>query len=647
MLDINNIIKFLNNNIPKKSLLIATKFIPNELANILYNISITNNCTIKLVLCNDSKYFNYKYSDIEALEILSRISCKSILIKTNLNFHIKNFIIIDDTVLLTNNTINRSNKKVCKFKETFLEFFNSSENLELSYNKILDNYIINAMNLDNDLKYYMNNLYLDNPLYKDSCFYSVLHHNTELCASTIPQYSNFEDGTYNLLNLLDNNLGTGYTYLELGKLLQEPGKKIGAYTKYGENHAKLSVILGLAYIEKKDKSKRVFISDLGKKFNSLNKDEKSIFLKYQIYNIPVLKYIFNLSIKNNVNIIQFLQNISNISFSTAKRRSSNIRDLFRRLRDTAPLEVICILDNIITSKNTLLEISNSVLQYSKEDIDIINNIIVNKFENSGNCINIDFIFKSLKLYNNNFLKSNNIDNTRNLMDSLQKIFLGKYNFEFPFILQNCTTFNQYIDNLINHQNTINRNELINIFNSMGSNGTIILKYVNNILNQLVRIDFDNYIKPQNLILKDNTINTIKNIIDNYLKENDYLSLLNTSILDKLPKIDYKWTMYLFQYVIQNYLGNNYNIIYKYSSITYKYSYFIIVKNNSGINNIDKLIINIINNIYGDVDSINLKEIEDYLWTNEIISLPSCKSILSSNYFNIDEFSRIFIKNYST
>ena len=105
-------------------------------------------------------------------------------------------------------------------------------------------------------------------------------------------------------------------------------------------------------------------------------------------------------------------------------------------------------------------------------------------------------------------------------------------------------------------------------------------------------------------------------------------------------------MYLLNYVIQTYLGNSYNIICKYSSTTYKFAYLIVVKHNSRITNINDIIIDIIKTIYGDVDSVNLQEIDDYLWTNEIISSRSCKSILSSDYFTIDELSRIFIKNFN-
>ena len=647
MLDTNNIIQSLIANTPKKSLVLSTKFITNELANILYNISLTNNCTINLVICGDAKNFNYKYSDIEALEMLSRISCESVLIKTNCEFSIENFIIIDNTILVKNTTTNTSSEEICKFKETFFTFFDFSEDLILSYNDILDNYIINAMSLDNDLKDYINNLSLDNPFYKNSYLYSVLQHDTELCASTIPQYSNFNDGTYNILSLLDNNSKTGYTYLELGKLLQEPGKKDGAYTKYGENHAKLSVILGLAYIEKKDKLKKVFISDLGKKFNTLNEKEKSTLLKYQIYNIPVLKYIFNLSVKSNVDIINFLEKVANLSPSTAKRRSSNIRDLFRRLKENSPKEVIHILDNAISGKISITETSKPIFQYSKEDVDIINNIINNKFISNAECIHIDFIFNRLKLRNNKFLKINNIYNTNTLLNALEEIICDKYYFEFPFVLKNHSTLEHYISKLISHECTINRNKLITIFNSMGCNEIVALKYVNKILNSLIRIDFDNYINLQNIVFEDNIINMIKQTIDSYLKENNYFSLINnSSILNKLPKINYEWSMYLLNYVIQTYLGNSYNIICKYSSTTYKFAYLIVVKHNSRITNINDIIIDIIKTIYGDVDSVNLQEIDDYLWTNEIISSRSCKSILSSDYFTIDELSRIFIKNFN-
>ena len=60
------------------------------------------------------------------------------------------------------------------------------------------------------------------------------------------QSSNFENATSNVAMKMLAAGDVGYSHLQIGKLLQddEAERNAGAYTKYGENHAKTAEYLG-------------------------------------------------------------------------------------------------------------------------------------------------------------------------------------------------------------------------------------------------------------------------------------------------------------------------------------------------------------------------------------------------------------------
>ena len=69
------------------------------------------------------------------------------------------------------------------------------------------------------------------------------------CASDIPQFSNMETAMYYIPKLLFEERSV-FTYSEIGNLIHNCKSEV-ASKKYGENHAKLTVMMGLACFTKK------------------------------------------------------------------------------------------------------------------------------------------------------------------------------------------------------------------------------------------------------------------------------------------------------------------------------------------------------------------------------------------------------------
>ena len=93
--------------------------------------------------------------------------------------------------------------------------------------------------------------------------------------------------------------------------------------------------------------RHVYSSDIGSRFLSLSEDNQRLFLKYQIYNMPVIKCLFNLCFNENISISDFILNVSELSTSTAVRRSSNIKKLIKILLNNCDKKVADIFNNCL------------------------------------------------------------------------------------------------------------------------------------------------------------------------------------------------------------------------------------------------------------------------------------------------------------
>lgn len=656
IINTNSYITWSKSNIPRKKLLISLEYLDSDLLNSLtnnFNLDSNSNNIDTYILfkgCYDD-FFSY-YSDIKVLQHLHNISSDKIKIKRNTNLDFSGFL-IDNTDLFTlqlntknyfiSNNYIKSDYLIDDFIAKFNSIFEISEDIHSCYSKILNAYVTNTINLSDKVNHYIDLVKNNDINYKRSCFYSRYRGDVKLSASLVPQFSTFEKGAYTLPLILKNFGNLGYTFLEIGKLLLPPGKKDSAYTKYGENHSKLAESLGLVYISKYSKLRKVYLSDLGYEFLNLSDINKESFLKYQIYNLPLIKYLFNICFDNVINIEDFILNISTLSLSTAKRRSSNIKALINILIDDCDNErILSIWNNCLNTKN-LNTLKYRKYIFSSQDKDSILDLINNRLAKGIHFINIESIYKLIRLYEPTLLKINNINDSLGLSDLLSEIFIGtNLVASSGLITKEISYTSDPFKYFIENNNLIDRNKFFSYFIDVGYDINFISRKFHEYACDLIRLDFDTYILKSNFNINLEDINTIKSVFKNTLSKNIFISLFDFSTINKLPNIKYEYNHYLIASIITNYLDDEFNLISKYSSRTYLYKYLFITNKDSYIHDFTDLLSLIIRTFYHEFDSVNFKELESYLIVNNVISSSLCKSFIDCSRISIDEFDRITI-----
>lgn len=155
---------------------------------------------------------------------------------------------------------------------------------------------------------------------------------TSIDVSTVPQYSNYENSTTRLIEILKNG---PFTYEELGQRLFDGTDSRQSNTKYGENQAKLGTLLDLAIIREindtKGKRKIVSISPLGEYISSLEPDVQDEILCKLFYRIEIIQQLIIHSKNNNeVKLIDILSK-TGAKTSTITRRTPNVKELIEKL----------------------------------------------------------------------------------------------------------------------------------------------------------------------------------------------------------------------------------------------------------------------------------------------------------------------------
>lgn len=143
--------------------------------------------------------------------------------------------------------------------------------------------------------------------------------------ANIPQFSSFEDGVYNVVTIIRQMGDFGPGYEKVGRYLLEKGKKPLAYFKYGENHSKVAQQLGLLKTKKEGKQTQVFLSEVGKIYESLDEVKRREYVNKHILKIPIIHKL--VSKRNGIDIYEELKIY--LSESTAKRRTSNVRKIMK------------------------------------------------------------------------------------------------------------------------------------------------------------------------------------------------------------------------------------------------------------------------------------------------------------------------------
>lgn len=606
-----------------------------------------------IVIIKESYLDCYDSNHTNALQILSILNNKNITIKVVPNLNFSGILINNSNLFIPEynseknieNLILSNEKNIIKsFKNKFNNILLNTNSFNHFYKCMLDKYISNSLDINNKIETYISNVKLNNYDYKNSQFY--YDPQIKLTSYQVTQFSDFNKGVYNLPVLLKNRNNIGYTYKEVGEILLGPGKKDGAYSKYGENHSKLAESLGLIYITYKPK--HVFLSDLGIKFINLSDNDKKLFLKYQIYNMPLIKIILNTCFYQRINLVDLIMDKSELSLSTAKRRSSNVKTLIEILEDDCSENIYNILNNSFlnkknTTKTTTINPFNPEYLISLEEKNKLFNLINKKLNSNNNYFSIKLIFNSIKLHIPDLLKRNNINDSIKFSAFLQINFNNYYNiFDDIISYKNITITDPFIY-FINKNHIIYRKDISLFLLNCGYNEQKINNTINNHVDDLIRLDFDTYILKSKFNLNIESINEIKNCITNKLNNSIFFSLFNYSDLINLPNIGFNYNQYILFSIITNYLDNDFNIIYKSSNTTNKYNYILIVLNDSIISDFTDVLINIISTYFSEFNYINFDDLSSYLLINNICDSLR-QSFIDKQKISIDNLKRLEILN---
>ena len=503
----------------------------------------------------------YNYTHTNALQILSILNNKNVTIKTNLNLNFSGILINNSELFIPNYnnmliedfTLLTCNDDVLVFKNKFYTALDDSNDFSYFYKLALNKYIKNSLNINHKIETYIDYIKNNNINYKNSQFYCDTKE--RLASSQIPQFSDFEKGSYKLPILLKENPNVGYTVTEIGKLLLGPNKKNGAYYKYGENHSKLAESLGLVYIT--SNPKYVYISDLGIKFTNLSQSDKKLFLKYQIFNMPLIKHIFNTCLTKDIDIVSFIIEVAGLSLSTAKRRSSNVKNLIEILMEDSSEDIYMILNKSINNKSKLKKNKLCNIRYdlSLDEKNKLNSFINNKLYKNSNFFNIEILFKSIKLNFTDFLKKHNIKTLIEFNTFLVHEFKDLYNISYPIISNKNISITDPFEYFLQTHNLIERNDLIDFLLNCGFSKNNINRKLEIYSNKLIRLDYDIYILKSDFNISIENITKIKKSFNKQLENSSFFSLFNYANLTNLPDIGYEYNQYILSSILFNYLNN--------------------------------------------------------------------------------------------
>lgn len=210
-----------------------------------------------------------------------------------------------------------------KINEKMLSFsYEFETNVVLEYiNSIIE------VNLESFVKYILKNI-----------------KSISLSSNDIIQFSNFEVCTSKICSVIKKAGDTGFTVLEIGKMLQDDGinRLKGADVKYGENHSKTACQLGLLY----KLSNKFFLTCLGYLLNDLDDAKKAKLLnRLVLRNSFIQQLICNAKLNKKVYYAEEAATV--LKQTTIKRRRSNVRILFNILKNNSEVNLDKYLSNII------------------------------------------------------------------------------------------------------------------------------------------------------------------------------------------------------------------------------------------------------------------------------------------------------------
>lgn len=156
-----------------------------------------------------------------------------------------------------------------------------------------------------------------------------MHKEEQIAPKDVFQFSNLEDATFRVCQVIKEINNPGVNTLEAGNLLLDDDKKRKktAIVKYGENHVKTAEAFGLLY----ELTHVYFLSCLGCIQDLLSKEEKKKLLLRLVLRNKLIRNMYVASFNGEVHMRQFLYMLSD---STYVRRRSNIRSILNVLEES-------------------------------------------------------------------------------------------------------------------------------------------------------------------------------------------------------------------------------------------------------------------------------------------------------------------------
>lgn len=139
----------------------------------------------------------------------------------------------------------------------------------------------------------------------------------EIQKADICQYSSFDDCYYRVINLAIRSGIEGISWDRMGFLLRTKPRSKVADTKYGENHGKTAVQLGLCQM---DKSHHFWPTDFGMCFDKMPKEDKDALRSKLCLYIPIIQNYFVSGMDDHLLNSYF----DLLTESTQKRRRPNV-----------------------------------------------------------------------------------------------------------------------------------------------------------------------------------------------------------------------------------------------------------------------------------------------------------------------------------
>lgn len=154
----------------------------------------------------------------------------------------------------------------------------------------------------------------------------------EIRKADICQFSDFNDCYTKSLSVIINSGLKDVSWIKLGFLLRDKPRKSGADQKYGENHGKTAVQLGMLQMNERHEFNP---TSFGIAFNALSKEDKeSLKPKLCLY-IPIIHNYFAQGCDPKL-LDEYLTLLSE---STQKRRKPNIKKLIEIVNSSLPYDL--------------------------------------------------------------------------------------------------------------------------------------------------------------------------------------------------------------------------------------------------------------------------------------------------------------------